>query len=45
MIFKLLDQVFVLFIKTLSYIAIGLVVSLWFLVALAIVVNIYKLFV
>jgi len=45
MIAKLLDLVFVWFIKILSYAAVGLVVCLWLLVALAIVVNIYKLFV
>ena len=45
MIAKLLDQVFVWFIKTLSYTAVGLVVCLWSLVILALVVNLYKLFV
>jgi hypothetical protein len=45
MIAKLLDLVFVWFIKTLSYVAVGLVVCLWSLVILALVVNLYKLFV
>jgi hypothetical protein len=45
MIAKLLDQVFVWFVRTLGYVAVGLVVGLWSLVLLALVVNLYKLFV
>jgi hypothetical protein len=45
MIFKLLDQVLFLFVKAISYVAVGLVVGLWSLVVLALAVNIYKLFV
>jgi hypothetical protein len=45
MIAKLLDQAFVWFVKTLSYVAFGLVVGLWSLVILALAVNLYKLFV
>jgi hypothetical protein len=45
MIARLLDQAFVWFVKTLGYVAIGLVVGLWSLVLLALVVNLYKLFV
>jgi hypothetical protein len=45
MIAELLDQAFVWFIKILSYVTVGLVVGLWSLVLLALVVNLYKLFV
>jgi hypothetical protein len=43
MIAKLLDQLFVWFIKTLSYVAIGLTVSIWLLVIIALFANLYKL--
>ena len=42
---KLLDWMLVLFVKILSYIGIGLVASIWLLVVLALVINLYKLFV
>ena len=45
MIAELLDRVLVWFVRTLSYVAVGLVVGLWSLVILALVVNLYKLFV
>ena len=43
MIARLLDQLFVLFVKTLAYIAGGLAVSIWLLVIIALLVNLYKL--
>jgi hypothetical protein len=45
MIAKLLDQAFVWFVRALGYMAVGLVGGLWSLVILALVVNLYKLFV
>jgi hypothetical protein len=43
MIAKLLDQAFVWFVKTLSYIAFGLVASIWLLVIIALFANLFKL--
>ena len=43
MIAKLLDQAFVWFVKILSYIALGLVASIWLLVIIALFANLYKL--
>jgi hypothetical protein len=43
MIFKLLDQILVWFVKTLAYIAAGLAVSIWLLVILALSINLFKL--
>jgi hypothetical protein len=43
MFLQLLDQLFVWFAKLLSYIAVALILSLWSLVFIAIVANIYKL--
>ena len=42
---SLLDRVLVLFVKTLAYIAISLAVSIWLLVIIALLVNLYKLIV
>jgi ABC-type Na+ efflux pump permease subunit len=43
MIARLLDRLFVLFVKTLAYIAGGLTVSIWLLVIIALFVNLFKL--
>ena len=43
MISKLLDQAFVWFVKTLGYMAVGLVVGLWSLVIIALFANLFKL--
>jgi hypothetical protein len=43
MLVKLLDQVFVWFVKILGYIAFGLVASIWLLVIIALFANLFKL--
>jgi hypothetical protein len=43
MLAKLLDQVFVWFVKILSYTAFGLVASIWLLVIIALFANLFKL--
>jgi hypothetical protein len=43
MIAQLLDQVLVLVVKTLAYVAAGLAVSIWLLVIIALFVNLFKL--
>ena len=43
MIWQLLDQLLVLFVKLLGYIALTLILSIWLLVVVAIFANLYKL--